>query len=776
MLLNRFLNKKVILSLLIIFSLVPVFAQDTGGEPAAILVYADDEYEIDVLDLDGIPTDAYIGMDLLEGDTIRTYNSTVELQLEPNGSIIKLSEATTFKVDGFQSDMNSSNDFSLIAGKIRAVAAKSSTTSYNYNIYTQSTVCGVRGTDFLIGDDGKLVVGEGSVEFIKMDTGESVMVDTGMSADAFSEAFTAVMLTAEQIAQEFQSFSFTALDPFTVEGHTPPPEPEEPPAEEEPEEPVEEETTDDGGVALEPVNTGTDDGAETESTGDDDGGLFEEQSPLEKMLAPLGEFLGMEIGSMTIDGVTYSKMLLQPEFSIGDLQLALYLPIIYQNDIFDPIDDWYHPAGNDEWSFGTDQGGDVAAIASDALSDLFLKIKYVKWGQHRDPFYFKLGNVADMTIGHGIIMENYANDADFPSIRKIGLNMGISREKMAVEFVGDNLADLQIVGGRIAFGKKLKFGISSVIDINANASAPEYTMTLDPLGTGTEYLTYDDSLFIGFGLDFDFPIIETDLLSFVFFADAATMIPVINGQPQLNFFFDINIEDDNVFNKLRNYGAAGGLLGNILGAQYKVQYMYSTDLFRHGLYNSTYDRTKTEYLGEVVSYLSAKTDTDVDADGIQGDFYTDSTYGYYEPLINQGVYGALSWDIGKILDISGGYKWPWNNSGDLDFENDYLHFSVTLKPDVIPVVGVHGSLTYDRTGFVGSMLDDNDKFDFGGFSFVDENTVLKGEIIVPVAPTLDMAATLASSLDRDGDGNVVYDENGKTNPYYAFTIDTRIHF
>jgi len=112
----------------------------------------------------------------------------------------------------------------------------------------------------------------------------------------------------------------------------------------------------------------------------------------------------------------------------------------------------------------------------------------------------------------------------------------------------------------------------------------------------------------------------------------------------------------------------------------------------------------------------------------------------------------------------------------LDFENDYLHFSVTLKPDVIPVVGVHGSLTYDRTGFVGSMLDDNDKFDFGGFSFVDENTVLKGEIIVPVAPTLDMAATLASSLERDGDGNVVYDENGKTNPYYAFTIDTRIHF
>ncbi|MBI9103625.1 MAG: FecR domain-containing protein [Spirochaetales bacterium] len=774
MVLNRFFNKKIILSLLIIFSLIPVFAQDTGGEPAAILVYADDEYEIEVLDADGIATDAYIGMDLLEGDTIKTYNSTVELQLEPNGSILKLSESTNFRIDGFQKDINSSNDFSLIAGKLRAVAARSSTASHNYNIYTQSTVCGVRGTDFLIGDNGKLVVGEGSVEFIKMDTGESVMVETGMAADAFSEAFSAVMLTAEQIAQEFQAFSFTALDPFAVEGHTPPaapePEPEDEPVEEEPV--VEEENTDDGGAALEPVNTGMGEEApEGESTGDD-GGLLKEQSPLDKFLEPLGEFLGMEIGSMTIDGVTYSKMLLQPEFSIGDLQMSLYLPIIYQNDIFDPIDDWYHPAGNDEWSFGTDQGDDIGAIASDVLSDLFLKIKYVKWGQHRDPFYFKLGNVADMTIGHGILMENYANDADFPSIRKIGLNMGINREKMGVEFVGDNLADLSIVGGRIAFGKKLKFGISSVIDINADASAPAETTIEDPLNAGTN-LAFEDSLFINLALDLDFPIIETDLLSFVLFADAATMVPVIDGQPQVNFFLDLNIEDDNFLNKLRNYGFAGGLLGNILGAQYKVQYMYSTDLFRHGLYNSTYDRTKTDYLEEVVGYLSAKKDIDTTT---KGAFYSSTDYAYYEPLKNQGVYGALSWDILKMVDVTGGYKWPWNNSGELDFENDYLHFSVTLQPDVIPVVGIHGSLTYDRTGFVGSMLDADDNLDFGQFSFVDENTVLKGEIIVPVAPTLDMAATLASSLERDSDGNVVYDEDGRTNPYYAFTIDTRIHF
>ena len=222
MVLFKSFNKKVLVFLLFATCLFSLSAQSTSGEPAAILVYADDEYELEVLDADGVAVDAYIGMDLLEGDTIKTYNSTVELQLEPNGSILKLSESTNFRVDGFQRDMNSSNDFSLLGGKLRAVAARSSTSNYNYNIYSQSTVCGVRGTDFIIGNDGKLVVGEGSVEFIKTDTGESVMVNTGMAADAFAAAFSAIVLTAEQIAQEFQSFDFVQLDPFAVEGHTPP--------------------------------------------------------------------------------------------------------------------------------------------------------------------------------------------------------------------------------------------------------------------------------------------------------------------------------------------------------------------------------------------------------------------------------------------------------------------------------------------------------------------------------------------------------------------------
>jgi len=39
-------------------------------------------------------------------------------------------------------------------------------------------------------------------------------------------------------------------------------------------------------------------------------------------------------------------------------------------------------------------------MVGDITSDLFLKIRYVEWGTQRDPFFVKVGNLNDITIGH----------------------------------------------------------------------------------------------------------------------------------------------------------------------------------------------------------------------------------------------------------------------------------------------------------------------------------------------------------------------------------------
>ena len=87
---------------------------------------------------------------------------------------------------------------------------------------------------------------------------------------------------------------------------------------------------------------------------------------------------GMEIGSVTIDGVSYSKVVVSPEVRIGRLELGFYLPVIYSSDLFDPSS-WYRPKGNNEWDFGSAYwGDDNFKAALDLATDLILKIKYLE--------------------------------------------------------------------------------------------------------------------------------------------------------------------------------------------------------------------------------------------------------------------------------------------------------------------------------------------------------------------------------------------------------------
>ena len=90
----------------------------------------------------------------------------------------------------------------------------------------------------------------------------------------------------------------------------------------------------------------------------------------------------------------------------------------------------------------------------------------------------------------------------------------------------------------------------------------------------------------------------------------------------------------------------------------------------------------------------------------------------------------------------------------------------SIAPDVIPVVGIYGSIGYSRTGLAQSIEDASGG---GTFLFIDENTVFRGELVYPVAPTLDVALLLT--------GGISYDEvTAEPSPYTTITIDTRVHF
>ncbi|MBN2050140.1 MAG: FecR domain-containing protein, partial [Spirochaetales bacterium] len=661
-------------------------------------------------------------------------------------SILKLAMNTKFKIQALQTDPYSSNDFALLGGKLRTIAARSGT-GENYSIQTQSAVCGVRGTDFITESIGRVIVKRGLVQVDNLVTGESISVATGQFADIAAAVFQAVQMTAEQIEEAYNDVQLISLDETTVPGAEEEPEADETPAEEEPEEVMEEEE----------IPPAAEVPALPEAPEEPEPEVAEapaEPGPFDAVFDKLREILGMEIGTTTINGTTYSKAILQPTFAIGKLKMALYLPVIYEANMFDP-EDWYHPEGNDEWSFGTDADweNDPWGGVSDIVSDLFLKIRYIQWGEQRDKFFFKVGNVNNMTVGHGLLMYNYANDADFPAIRRVGINLGLQGEKAGFEAVVNDVASPEIMGARVFFRPfhpfKLALGLSGIVDINPDRDLPG-DFDYGTLGA--------DPMFLNASFDLDIPLVETDFLSMVLFGDLGGMVPYAGGQFLTQVVYDETAVSP--LEGLRNYGIAAGLFGNIFIVDYRLEYRNFKGIFRPAFFNTTYDRMRGSYVAELRDYLANPADP----------VYDNTT---------MGIYGQAGFEVKDLFRLEGGYVWTWEVLPDktvaMNPDEDYLSLNFILEPDVIPVVGIHGSIGYTRTGLAGSVqdarADDNVKF-----QLFDEQTVFRGELIYPVAPTLDVALLLTTALSRDEAGNLEYDADGRTVPYTTITIDTRIHF
>ncbi len=743
--------KQLYIIFAIAFLLSPLLCFAQNEDPHMILEYYGDDYEIEITDEDGTPVDElYYGMELELGDTVTTYGTVAELRLDPNGSIIKLSSNTVFTVETLQGRQENVNGFALLQGKIRAVAARSEEGAYNYSIRTPSAVCGVRGTEFgqevIPGERDAAACLSGEIEFISIETGETITITDGQAADVFGADFKPFTLPPGELEAMFNELQFEQVDPGDVPGYEGAEEEPEEPAEEidEPEEP--EETAEIPQVPEEPATPAE-----------------EQPSVLEPVFDFLGQFMGMEVGALSINGKTYGKAVIQPHFEIGKLRMAFYLPIIYNTNLLDPSD-WYRPKGNNEWSFGTDHTGTWPVI-SDILTDLALKIRYVEFAEQRDPFFFKIGNLDNLTLGHGILMYNYANDHDFPAIRRIGFNLGLDLNAFGFESIVNDLAYPQIMGGRLYFRPAPKafpmaIGLSSILDIKPSESLP-----VDE-ETGEQNL-YGDPLFLNPAFDIDFPFIETDPFSMVLFADVAGMIPyyresysdpdteeTIQSGWATRALYDPN-EEGEFFDKLNNYGFSTGIFGGLFFLDYRLEYRYADGIFRANFFNATYDRMRGEYVKNLANYLNNPDDPEYDR-------------------ITMGIYGELGATIADKVYLEGGYLWPWAvvDGTVTTSDDDFFHLEIGIKPKVIPVLGLYGSITYSRTKFAPTLLGKGD------LTLFDANTTLEAELVYPITDLIHLALMVTTNIAYNDQGEVIPNPDNpdlpQINPSVSF--ETRISF
>ncbi|HVO38025.1 MAG TPA: hypothetical protein VMV03_03255 [Spirochaetia bacterium] len=707
---SRYAFAAVLAGLLVLPGLLFAQAAPATAKPAAISVtlsyHEDNSGTFRVMaDRTTEVTGIQDGDELKPGWTVVTGAGDVaELKINHTGTIIKISQNTNFTVQGLRTQSGGQDVFSLGVGKARTVAGRASGKD-QYQIRTQSAVCGVRGSDvvveFLEGTTSKLYTLEGTGWMQDIQTGKELEVSQGFMADALAPAFQPVQIPKDVLTGLEQEMTFVRLDP---------------------------------NQAIQQEKQYLQEQEQSQAPAQQSPPAPQQNSFLDNVFTALHDIVGFEIGSITIDGVTYGKVIIEPTFTFGKLKTALYLPIIYKQNMLDP-GDWYHPLGNDEWSFGRDQGGDTGKTIQDIGRDLILKIKYIEYGRQRDPFFFKAGNLEDITIGHGLIMRNYANDADFPAVRRIGLNVGADLSGGGFEAMVNDAADPDVVGGRLYVrpipGFRAALGVSALVDFNP---ARDFPGGPDSVGA---------PIFINPGVDFDLPFVESDAFGLIFFTDGAVMLPYFRSSYlSIKQGLVMNaVYDPSSSMPVKNWGAAAGFFGNLFIPDFtwRVEYRYFTGIFQPQFYDSGYERLRPQYVATAVQYLL-------------------NTANPAFNMYRMGIYGEAGFKLNRIFSVQLGYFWPWTidpatgHAGPDPANPDHFIASFVLNKGVIPVVNIWGSVSYERSSlFIGSNLPSN-------FSdaILSPSTVISARVNYPVSAIMTASLIYTTAPVRNPDGTLHY--------------------
>ena len=101
-------------------------------------------------------------------------------------------------------------------------------------------------------------------------------------------------------------------------------------------------------------------------------------------------------GLIWIDGEPHYRISFRPEVSFANFGIGLDLNLDFDSE------------------------GKLRKENFNEFSDYLSVIRYVRYGQKRDPFYARLGALDYATLGHGSIMYLYNNSPSY-DVRKVGL-------------------------------------------------------------------------------------------------------------------------------------------------------------------------------------------------------------------------------------------------------------------------------------------------------------------------------------------------------------------
>ena len=254
---------------------------------------------------------------------------------------------------------------------------------------------------------------------------------------------------------------------------------------------------------------------------------------------------------------------------------------------------------------------------------------------------------------------------------------------------------------------------------------------------------------------------ESDIFSIVAFADGAVMLPYFRSSTVYNsvsipsgFAFDA-VYDPSASLPVKNWGVAAGFFGNLIIRDFtwRLEFRDYTGSFIPQIYSSNYERQRTYFVKQVLTYLTTPTSN----------------------AQNLGIFGEGGITLKKLFALKLSYFWPWTQDpSGFTFSDDQFAAVFILQKGVIPVVNIWGSVSYVRTNFMPTILQ---KGVFGGGNLFDANTLVSARINYPVTDNLDVSLLYTTTAHRNPDGTVFYANSGDLLPQLdtSLSITTTVH-
>lgn len=237
-----------------------------------------------------------------------------------------------------------------------------------------------------------------------------------------------------------------------------------------------------------------------------------------------GIFLGAAFNRIVGEG-NYARTVVNTDFGIGPVGLGLSLPL---NLLIQPD----KGVNRDDIAYS----GVLRKRDWDEPQDFVKFVRYLRYGHKRDPVYLLAGQLWGATIGHGTLVNRYANslNLDHP---KLGVAFDLNSDFAGIETLADHVGDPALLAGRFylrPFGDTpIARGWAIGASFATDRTAPRRLALLPSGGLqqdaqGNPVVAASDAVYAG-GVDTEFEVLHNSLISLVPYVDLNRIAGAGNG-------------------------------------------------------------------------------------------------------------------------------------------------------------------------------------------------------------------------------------------------------